>query len=124
MKILTVEHIIELHSELISSTGGSMGIRDIGLLESAVNAPFSSFDSNPFYPTIETKAARLAFGIIKNHPFIDGNKRCGLLSMLVFLEINGILLEYNNDELVKVGMDIADGGAENILRDFILTHQL
>lgn len=118
MKKLTAEQILELHKIMLDVTGGLDGIRDMGLLESAINASFSSFDGNELYPTIESKAARLGIGIVKNHPFTDGNKRTGLISMLVFLELNGIVLDFTNDELIKVGLALADGSmSEEELRN-------
>lgn len=123
MKRLTPEQIIQLHEILIKHTGGSDGIRDRGLLESAVYAPFHSFDGIPIFPTIEKKAARLGFGLVKNHAFVDGNKRIGILAMLSFLEINGIPLHCTDEELVKIGLGLAEGTVnENMLLQFIMEH--
>ena len=91
---ISKEQILILHSQLISETGGLDGIRDDGLLESALNAPFQSFNGTDAFPSIPQKAARLGFGLVKNHPFIDGNKRIGAHAMLVFLALNKIELEY------------------------------
>lgn len=109
MKKLKLDQIIKLHEMLLKETGGVPGIRDISLLESAINSPFQTFDKVSLYPTLEHKAARLGYGIVKNHPFLDGNKRIGLLSMLTFLEINGIELQYTDEELIKTGLALADG---------------
>lgn len=123
MKKLKLEQIIMLHEILLKETGGLSGIRDMSLLESAINSPFHSFDSVDVYPTIEYKAARLAFGIIKNHPFVDGNKRTVLLTMLTFLECNGIELCYTDDELIKIGLELADGSFnEKQLLTWIILH--
>ena len=84
MKKLTKEQVILLHHELIKETGGTDGIRDDGLLESALSAPFQSFDGVDSFPSIQQKAARLGFGLIKNHAFVDGNKRIGTHAMLIF----------------------------------------
>jgi death-on-curing protein len=108
MTRLTAEQLIQLHQTLISETGGLDGIRDLSLLESALNAPFQSFEGQYVYPTIERMAARLGFGLVKNHAFLDGNKRIGLLAMLVFLEINDIELTYLDDELIALGLGLAD----------------
>jgi len=124
VKIVDVDNIISLHKELIDITGGSYGIRDINLLVSAVNAPFATFDNKDLYSSIEHKAAILGFGIIKNHPFIDGNKRIGLLSMLVFLELNDIYLKYTDSELVEIGFGIADSGTKDLLFQFIIDHKI
>ncbi len=99
MRRLPVEEIIYLHSDLVRATGGSDGIRDEGLLESAINAPFQSFGGYDVYPTIYEKAARLGFGLARNHAFIDGNKRIAAHAMLVFLSINGINIDCTEFEL-------------------------
>ena len=77
MIVISKEQIIDLHKQLIEETGGSHGLRDEGLLDSAYNAPFQKFDNQELFPTIQQKSARLAFGLINNHPFVDGNKRIG-----------------------------------------------
>lgn len=109
MKKLKLDQIIKLHEMLLKETGGIPGLRDVSLLESAINSPFQTFDKVSLYPTLERKAARLGYGIVKNHPFLDGNKRIGLLAMLTFLEINGIELQYTDEELIKIGLASADG---------------
>lgn len=118
MIILTVEEIIRLHARLTERTGGSSGIRDRGLLESAVYSATSSFAEKEAYPTIEEKAARLMYSIVKNHAFVDGNKRIGVLVLLVTLELNGIKLKYTQQELINLGLNVANGTAEysDILR--------
>ena len=123
MKKLTKQQIIVLHEILVKYSGGSEGIRDIGLLESAIEAPFITFDGVSNYPTLHSKAARLAFGLVKNHPFVDGNKRIGVLAMISFLELNGIKFVCTDDELIKIGLGLADGSLdEKILLDFIIEH--
>ena len=112
MMTLTVSEIIELHTKLIAVTGGSPGIRDTGLLESAVYGCYQSFGGTNLYPTIIEKAARLAYTICKNHPFIDGNKRVAVTVMLVMLRLNGIGLSYTQQELITLGLGIADGNFE------------
>ncbi len=109
MIILTKRQILLLHEQLISTFGGTSGIRDEGLLESAINAPLQAFDGVEFYPTIIDKSVRLGYGLIKNHPFLDGNKRIGTHVMLTQLELNGIHLEYEQDELIEVILDVASG---------------
>ena len=121
---LTQEQILMLHTELISATGGTDGVRDFGLLSSALNAPFQQFDNADLFPTIQQKAARLGYGLIKNHAFVDGNKRIGVHTMLVFLEINGISLEYTQEELYTTVLDVASGKADvEELTTWILNHQ-
>ena len=99
MRKLTVQQVIDMHSRIVRATGGSDGIIDEGLLESAVNAPFQSFGGYDVYPTIYEKAARLGFGLAQNHAFIDGNKRIAAHAMLVFLSINGINIDCTEFEL-------------------------
>lgn len=109
MIVLSKEQIIALHTQLISETGGTDGLRDEGLLDSALGAPFQSFGDQDVFPSIEQKAARLGFGLVHNHAFIDGNKRIGAHAMLVFLALNGIELDYTQDELSDIFLKIAAG---------------
>ena len=101
------------------------GVKDEGMLESAINAPFQTFDGVDMYPTIQHKAARLCFGIVKNHPFVDGNKRIGAHAMLVFLELNGFDLKYSQTELYDIIMRVAAGKINlNDLLNWIILHQI
>ena len=109
MKRLTEAQVIQMHNLLIEKTGGSAGIKDSGLLDSALNLPFQSFGGEDIYKTTRAKSARLAFSIVNNHPFIDGNKRIGVLVMLVFLEMNGIEVICTDEELIKLGLGLASG---------------
>ena len=125
MIILSKNQILKLHEQLVAETGGSQGVRDDGLLDSAVNAPFQRFESVELFPTIQQKAARLGYGLIKKHPFVDGNKRIGVHAMLILLELNGIELSYTQEELYSIILEIADGKAElKDLTDWILNHQI
>lgn len=108
MIILTKEQIIYLHDELICETGGIHGLRDEALLDSALHSPFQSFDGVEAFPSIQQKGARLGYGLISNHVFLDGNKRIGAHIMLVFLALNGIELEYTQNELANMILDAAD----------------
>ena len=85
---LSKSQILLIHDQLISETGGSSGLRDEGMLDSALNAPFQTFGGEDVYPSLQKKAARLCFGLVKNHPFVDGNKRIGAHAMLVFLALH------------------------------------
>ena len=96
---LTKEQILLLHTQLIETTGGSDGIRDLGLLESALESPFQSYGGEELYPSIQAKAARLCYGLVKNHAMIDGNKGIGCHATLVFLALNGYGMEYTQKEL-------------------------
>ena len=124
MTIFSKEQIISLHAQLIEETGGVGGLRDEGLLDSAMSAPFQSFGSIEPFPSIQQKAARLGYGLIMNHPFVDGNKRIGAHVMLVFLALNGIELEYTQDELASEILSVASGdsGFEHLLK-WIIEHQ-
>ena len=93
------------------------------MLDSALEAAFITFAGISNYPTIQSKAARLAFSLIKNHSFVDGNKRIGILAMISFLEINGIKLICKDDELISIGFGLADGSIdEKKLLEFIINH--
>lgn len=98
-----------LHSMLVAQSGGMDGLRDEGLLESAINTPLQAFGGQELYPTVLEKAARLGYGLIHNHPFLDGNKRIGTHAMLVFLDINNITLSYEDDDLIAAILRVASG---------------
>ena len=124
MKKLSKKQILMLHTQLIQQTGGSEGVRDYNLLDSALETPFQSFGGDELYPTIQAKAARLGYGLIKNHCMIDGNKRIGTHAMLVFLALNGIELKYTQKELYETILDVADGKIEyEDLLQWVLDHQ-
>ena len=86
--MISVNDILELHNKSITDFGGSAGIRDLGLLESSIARPFQTFEGKDLYPTIFEKAAAIGESLIKNHPFVDGNKRTGMLVMV------SLLMEY------------------------------
>ena len=119
------DKILLLHKLIAEETGGSIGVRDEGLLESALESAFSSFGEKEFYPSKEEKGARLGYTLISNHAFVDGNKRIGMYIMLTFLEVNGIRLECTNEEIVDVGLSVAAGtmGYEALL-DWVIEHRL
>ena len=124
MIILSKEQVMKLHGSLIKATGGSEGIRDEGMLDLALNNPFQSFGGKELYPSIQAKAARLCFGLVKNHAMLDGNKRLGAHAMLVFLALNGYELSYSQKELSDVILALAAGniGEKEILQ-WIIQHQ-
>lgn len=123
MILLTVDEIISLHTKLISKTGGSDGLRDRGLLESAVYSAMGGFGDEEAYPTIEEKAARLMYALVNNHAFVDGNKRIGVLVMLTTLRLNSVELKFTQTELIELGLQTASGKAdyEQVL-EFIKSH--
>lgn len=106
---LTKQQVIMLHQDVIAQSGGSPEIRDEGLLDSALNAPFQTFAGMELYPTIIDKAAHLGYSLIKNHAFVDENKRIGTHAMLVFLLLNGIDVAYKDEELTQLILGVAAG---------------
>ena len=125
MKKLTKEQILMLHNELIRETGGSGGLRGEGLLDSALNAPFQGFGDVDSFPSLQQKGSRLGYGLICNHAFVDGNKRIGAHAMLLFLSLNGIELEYTQNELSDMILDVAAGNLrfEDMVK-WIIKHQV
>lgn len=124
MIVLSKDQVLKLHADLIKATGGSDGIRDEGMLDMALNNPFQTFDGKELYPGIQAKAARLCFGLVKNHAMIDGNKRLGTHVMLVFLALNGYELSYSQKELSDVILALASGDiGEKEFLQWIIEHQ-
>ena len=124
MKRLTKQQVLLLHQQLLDQFGGTAGIRDEGLLDSALSTPFQTFGGQPLYPSVQAKAAQLGFGLIRNHSFVDGNKRIDTHVMLVFLMLNGIELEYTQQELIKIIFSVASSEATSAdLLQWILLHQ-
>ena len=110
MKIISKDHIIKMHEKMIESFGGIQGIRDIGLLESAIYNPFQKFGGKFLYDSIEKQASQLGYGLITNHPFLDGNKRIGMHIMLVFLRVNNVnTIYFTSKDLVDIAIGIASG---------------
>lgn len=103
------EKVLLLHQLMGEATGGSVGVRDEGLLESALESAYNTFDSKELYPTKEEKGARIGYSLISNHAFVDGNKRIGMYVMLTFLEINGIKLTCSDEEVASAGLAVAAG---------------
>lgn len=98
-----------LHQLMAEATGGSVGVRDEGLLDSAIENAFATFGGEELYPSKEEKAASLAYSLISDHAFVDGNKRIGVYVMLSFLELNGIRIEATDDDVIRLGLGTADG---------------
>ena len=106
---ISKDKVLLLHKLIARETGGSVGVRDEGLLESALEAAFSGFGDQEFYPTKEEKGARLGYNLISNHAFVDGNKRIGMYVMLTFLEVNGIRMDCTNNDVSQTGLAVAAG---------------
>ena len=119
------EKVLLLHKLIAAETGGSVGVRDEGLLESALEGAFATFVGQDLYPSKEEKGARLGYTLISNHAFVDDNKRIGMYIMLTFLEVNGIRLECTNDEIAEVGLSVAAGQMRyEELRDWVFAHRV
>lgn len=103
------EKVLLLHQLIIAETGGSAELRDIGLLDSALEGIFQIFGGEELYPAKEEKGARLGYTLISNHAFVDGNKRIGMYVMLTFLEVNGIHMDCTNEDVVEAGLGVASG---------------
>jgi death-on-curing protein len=112
-----------MHSDLIAATGGLDGVRDMKALDASTMSPYHTFGGQYLYPTVQAMAAHLAFSLIKNHPFLDGNKRIGMLAMLIFLDKNGTPIVCTNDELETMGLGLAQGSIdEAALIEWIEAH--
>ena len=109
MKYLSPEQVLFIHSRIIDTTGGSHGIRDIGLLQSSVSRPKATFDGKDLYPDVFRKAAALMESLARDHPFIDGNKRTAITSTAIFLGMNGYRLETTQKELERFTLSVAVG---------------
>jgi death-on-curing protein len=104
---LTPEQVLFLHSRLISTIGGGHGVRDIGMLLSALGRTQATFDGKELYPDIMLKAAALIDSLVRNHPFVDGNKRTAITASALFLRLNGYLLQVENREMVRFALACA-----------------
>lgn len=122
MRIMTVEQVIELHRKLIQATGGLDGVKDAGLIESSLSSAFNAYFGVDHYPSIEEKVPRLCYSLVNIHAFFDGNKRIGIYVMLVFLELNGIVLKQTNEEIVKLGVASSELDYDSIL-EYIRNHR-
>ena len=118
------EKVKLLHQLMAEATGGSVGVRDEGLLDSAIQGAFATFDGAELYPTKEEKAAYLGYSLISNHAFVDGNKRIGVYVMLSFLELNGIHIEASDEDVVNLGIGVADGSmSKDDVLSWIINHK-
>ncbi len=123
MRYLSISEVFELHDRIISSSGGSRGIRDLSALKSAVNQLRQTFDQKDLYPDIVTKAAAICFSLVMNHPFVDGNKRVGHAAMETFLILNGYEIISSVDEQERVMLELAAGKMSRInFSEWLNTH--
>jgi death on curing protein len=106
---LSVDDIYALHARQLGRFGGGSGVRDEGLLASALAQPQAAFGGEWMHPTLEAMAAAYLFHVASNHPFVDGNKRVGLLSALLFLHINGVVVDHSSDAFYALTMEVAAG---------------
>jgi len=124
MRRISVANIVLVHQKLIDQTGGSHGVRDINLVESAINRAFATFDGNDLYEMTDDKIAATTFALVNNHGFIDGNKRVGIAVMLLLLKLNGYTVQYSQEELFLMGISIADGSMDELgIKEWIHQHK-
>ncbi|BAE82420.1 type II toxin-antitoxin system death-on-curing family toxin [Desulfitobacterium hafniense] len=109
IRVLNIENIILFHEKIIKETGGSKGVRDIRLIESALNRPFMTYDGRDLYSSNIEKIAVIMHSLISNHGFVDGNKRIGIAVMLILLKMNKLMITYTQDELIDLGLKTAEG---------------
>jgi len=123
MKTIPYEKVLEIYKRLIRESGGVYGIRDEGLLRASLESAFQTFDGIELYPTVVDKIAAVCYNVIKNHPLIDGNKRLGITLMAVLCEINDIPLECSDQEIVELGVAIAEGRYDRKqIKSWIIEH--
>jgi death-on-curing protein len=106
---LTLDEVLALHADQVERYGGAAGVRDLGLLESALAAPRATFGGGLLHATLPEMAAAYLFHLVRNHPFVDGNKRAGLAAGIAFLGLNDLWLEAGEDELVGLVVGVAEG---------------
>jgi len=124
MIMLTKEQIKRLYDKMVDATGGLRGVRDEAALDSALSVAFQTFDGIELYTSTVAKIARIAYSLVSNHPFMDGNKRIGTYVMLVLLELNHIEVNFTDDDVICIGLDLASGKLnDKQLLDMIL-HRL
>jgi death on curing protein len=109
MRFLSVDNVILFHDKILKETGGSTGIRDRGLIESALNRGFMTYDGKDLYPGIIEKISVTAYSLICNHGFVDGNKRIGVAVMVIMLKMNNVKVNYTQKELINLGLRTAEG---------------
>ena len=109
MKSIDIDNVLLFHKKVVDQTGGSEEIRDLGLIESALNRGYATFDGIDLYRDVEEKISAITHGLVKNHGFVDGNKRIGVSVMVLLLKLNSIQIKYSPHDLIELGLKIADG---------------
>ena len=123
MRYLTVGEVLGIYDRVIKQSGGGVGIRDLGALESAVAQPRMTFNGEELYPTMVEKASALGFSLIQNHPFVDGNKRAGHAAIETFLILNGFEISASVDEQVEIILGVASGKlSREVFTDWLQNH--
>ena len=107
--MISLELAMKIHHRVAAASGGDFGLRDEGLLLGALAAPYQTFDGEPLYPTPIDRAVRLGSSVVRNHPFVDGNKRTGVILMLTLLAAEGALPDLSNEDVVNIGLGLASG---------------
>ena len=121
MRYLSLGEVVDLHRVLLEATGGAPGIRDLGALDSAIAQPKATFGGVDLYPTLVEKASALCFSLVRNHPFVDGNKRVGHAAMETFLVLNGAEIDAPVDDQERLMLDLAAGQIDRTqLTDWLL----
>ena len=124
MNTITIHQLLIYHRKIIEATGGSDGVRDQSLLESALGKAEITFDGQELYAGLTRKISVVTYSLIKNHGFVDGNKRIGVAVMLLLLRINGIQIRFSQEELVQLGLGTAEGKFnEQDIEDWIVRHR-
>lgn len=122
-RFLTSEHVVAIHEDQISRYGGGRGVRDLGLLQSAMAQPRASFGGEWLHPTLFDMAAAYLFHLVENHPFLDGNKRVGTATTIVFLELNHIEIHVDETELADFVLEVAQGRInKSAIAEFLRSH--
>ncbi len=111
LEFVELDEVLAIHAESIRRFGGATGLRDAALLESALAMPRATMFGELLHSTIHEQAAAYLFHLVKNHPFVDGNKRVGLAAALTFLGMNGLWVETTNDALVELTLNVVEGRA-------------
>ena len=123
MRYLTLGEVVELHDRILAQTGGATGIRELGLLESALAQPKATFGGSDLHPTLIDKAAALGFSLVANHPFVDGNKRIGHAAMETFLLLNRLEIDASVDDQERLMLDVAAGRTtRSALAEWLVIH--